>query len=590
MGTTGRRNTAGVRALRILITFAIVSGIATMLGTSPSSASELAPRPAFTLTGTGAGGYFAIEDPSGPDGVAGTEDDVPLVYGWGGQLLGPVGENGVATSTYCIDLHTPIDFANSTELGSWDDAVGVIPPSGVNQLTRENLRKIAQIVSNNFPNDDSLVPLSGNDNTKALAVQWAIWHYANGFEPSLAYSGAGYPLLPASVVANYAAIINAVESGIYPAAPEPQLPYLEIVPPAVGVGFADGAPVGPFTIRTNPGILVDVAVDGGAGIVDATGTPLVGPFQDGDQLYVTTGTSGPVTLTITATMAIPVGATYVSADVQRLINATEVMGTFTADTTITFVEPAFDLALRKTLAAGQPATVKPGDEVTFTIEVHNQGDTATNIQVIDHLPAGTVLADADWTDRGDGTASITIPGPLPHGTSIGVDITLRVRPNTQAGAFVNTAEISSAHDWQGHPGVDVDSTPDTDRLNDPLVDDVITSNPGGNPSDEDDHDIARFTVEVPVEPTNGVTQPGSTDPDSDNGGTAALDVLADDATRPQRAAVAPEALAFTGGDVAPKLVAGISLALLGIAILAGLAVHHHRREVKATVPVRRSIG
>lgn len=576
------------RRMLTLLTL-VLSALATVVS-RPAGATELAPRPAFQLTGQGAGGYFLFEDPAGPDGILGTEDDVPPAYGWGGQMMGPVAENGVITSTYCIDINTPIGLMDTTELGPWSDALAVVPPGASNELTGQNLQNIARIVANNFPNADGLAPLAGTNNEKALAVQWAIWHYANGFEPGLPVSFVPFPLTPATVMANYEIIIDAVENGVYPAAPEPVLPYLELVPPAGTVGFANGAPVGPLTVRTNPGVSVNASVGGDAVIVDATGTPLVGPFQDGDQLYVTTGTSGPVTLTITATMAIPVGATYVSADVQRLINATEVMGTFTADTTITFVEPAFDLALRKTLAAGQPATVKPGDEVTFTIEVHNQGDTATNIQVIDHLPAGTVLADADWTDRGDGTASITIPGPLPHGTSIGVDITLRVRPNTQAGAFVNTAEISSAHDWQGHPGVDVDSTPDTDRLNDPLVDDVITSNPGGNPSDEDDHDIARFTVEVPVEPTNGVTQPGSTDPDSDNGGTAALDVLADDATRPQRAAVAPEALAFTGGDVAPKLVAGISLALLGIAILAGLAVHHHRREVKATVPVRRSIG
>lgn len=47
----------------------------------------------------------------------------------------------------------------------------------------------------------------------------------------------------------------------------------------------------------------------------------------------------------------------------------------------------FDVALIKTLKAGQPSNVAVGDDVTFTISIVNQGTIpATNIQVTDYIP------------------------------------------------------------------------------------------------------------------------------------------------------------------------------------------------------------
>ena len=52
------------------------------------------------------------------------------------------------------------------------------------------------------------------------------------------------------------------------------------------------------------------------------------------------------------------------------------------------VAQGFDLALVKTLATGQSATVNAGDTVDFTITVHNQGTiTATNTEITDYVPA-----------------------------------------------------------------------------------------------------------------------------------------------------------------------------------------------------------
>jgi len=52
------------------------------------------------------------------------------------------------------------------------------------------------------------------------------------------------------------------------------------------------------------------------------------------------------------------------------------------------VQQFFDLALTKTLATGQSATVNAGDTVDFTITVSNQGAlTATNTEITDYVPA-----------------------------------------------------------------------------------------------------------------------------------------------------------------------------------------------------------
>ena len=56
--------------------------------------------------------------------------------------------------------------------------------------------------------------------------------------------------------------------------------------------------------------------------------------------------------------------------------------------------------------------VAPGDTVTFTITVFNQGTGAAyDIDVIDYIPTGLTLADADWTDNGT-TATANIAGPM----------------------------------------------------------------------------------------------------------------------------------------------------------------------------------
>ncbi len=176
-----------------------------------------------------------------------------------------------------------------------------------------------------------------------------------------------------------------------------------------------------------------------------------------------------------------------------------------------FFGPVYDLALRKTLAVGQSPNVDSGDEVTFTISVFNQSNTiAAQINLIDYIPDGFELADSDWMDQGNQTATFAIPGSLLPDVTMPavVDITLRVTDAAVAGEAANFAEILSFMDDEGNVVIDIDSSPDGMDDNDPggqpgsPADDSIDGNGGGmvgdgDPvGDEDDHDPALVFVEV----------------------------------------------------------------------------------------------
>ena len=157
----------------------------------------------------------------------------------------------------------------------------------------------------------------------------------------------------------------------------------------------------------------------------------------------------------------------------------------------------FDLAIRKTLAVGQGATVTLGDSVRFSITVFNQGTIdARNIVVSDYIPFGMALNDPNWTAVSPTLATRTIPGPLLPGTSTSVDIVLRV--TTSSDVLTNAAEISVVTDGNGNPIRDKDSDPDGNPGNDGSPIDDETGNVGG---DEDDADFATVSVMTQI-PTN----------------------------------------------------------------------------------------
>jgi len=151
----------------------------------------------------------------------------------------------------------------------------------------------------------------------------------------------------------------------------------------------------------------------------------------------------------------------------------------------------FDLALTKVLTSTGP--FNPGDDVTFTITVENQGTVAAqNIGVTDYIPTGLILNDPAWTIVAGGEAVTTVPGPLFPADTVDVTITFTIAPGT-SGELVNYSEISGGEDTDGNERDDIDSTPDSDGDNDGPVTDGATD---GSNGDEDDHDPAPIFVEI----------------------------------------------------------------------------------------------
>jgi len=153
--------------------------------------------------------------------------------------------------------------------------------------------------------------------------------------------------------------------------------------------------------------------------------------------------------------------------------------------------PSLDLALTKELAQGQSLEVEPGDWVTFTIYVHNQGsEAATSIVIADYIPGGMTLMDSNWLSD-IGHAYYIMPGPLAPNTTSQIDIHFLVNEDAPHDAVVNCAEIGSATVGGLIVFNDIDSTFDANPDNDGLTTDNELNN---NNNDEDDHDCAYVKV------------------------------------------------------------------------------------------------
>jgi uncharacterized repeat protein (TIGR01451 family) len=170
-----------------------------------------------------------------------------------------------------------------------------------------------------------------------------------------------------------------------------------------------------------------------------------------------------------------------------------------SNTTIDLSFVKYDLALRKQVASLSETPLVPGlSQVTFRIEVFNQGDVAaSNVQVIDYVQPGFTFNAADnagWTLE-NGAPVTTIAGPIQPGTTAAVELVLRLNLGTRGQTVANFAEVA-ADGW--FAGADYDSTPDRNNSEQPVKDDVLDENARLRPGidDEDDHDVASLSVDV----------------------------------------------------------------------------------------------
>jgi len=158
-----------------------------------------------------------------------------------------------------------------------------------------------------------------------------------------------------------------------------------------------------------------------------------------------------------------------------------------------------DLALRKRLADWEQSNLfNPGDSVTFTFEIHNQGDVPiAQVYLIDYIPNGLILNDSDWPQPVAQTvASILNPPPnlsefMPGGTYF-VDITFMVATTVNTSTITNSAEIAYIKFVADGEEIYVDDDSTFDMMtgnNGMPIDDEIE-----DPSDNDSHDIETITI------------------------------------------------------------------------------------------------
>ncbi|WP_235293955.1 T9SS type A sorting domain-containing protein [Portibacter lacus] len=132
------------------------------------------------------------------------------------------------------------------------------------------------------------------------------------------------------------------------------------------------------------------------------------------------------------------------------------------------VPEVLDLSLVKTVAEGT-APVRPGDLVTFNIEVCNQGNVPVEgVTIYDTIPSGLAKDPSvmdGWTLVSENTYAYVITERLLRDSCITIQIELEVQPESVVADMINVAEIAQVLDTLGNDvsDQDIDSTPNDDN-------------------------------------------------------------------------------------------------------------------------------
>ena len=193
---------------------------------------------------------------------------------------------GTTFAAYCIDLLTNTWGGIQYKPGEWTEAN--VP----------NVGFVAQLLQSYYPTTNE--PSGVDENTKAAAVQAAIWYFSDGF---VVAPGNAFHDLVAGIVA------DVLHKGPLTAPPPPTV---TIDGPAFGLA---NEVVGPFTVHTN-GEEADGRVPAGvSAFSDAGGAHDLGStftITDGQQLWLRGAKAGAISLTVTATVTQPGGVVYLS--------------------------------------------------------------------------------------------------------------------------------------------------------------------------------------------------------------------------------------------------------------------------------------
>ncbi|MFJ7748458.1 DUF5979 domain-containing protein [Arthrobacter sp. NPDC097144] len=304
---------------------------------------------------------------------------------------------------YCIDLRTSTRTGIGYENGTWDESN--VP----------NIGYVNRILNTYYPSTD--LPAGLDANTKAAAVQAAIWFFTDG-----------YVVNPRnSLYSTVASIVNATVA----AGPleEPDAPDISITPATAEAAVTGVA--GPYTV-TSEANEITVTTDEGFGLfADAAGTvPLTNPVASGTQVWVRSedGGTGPAAISARAVVTVPTGSVYLydgaTPDVdaaQKLILADTRELSSAASATANFFEVG-SLTVTKSLAGpavgSQGAVVisidcGPGYQFTFNVAA---GSTGAPSETFTGIRAGSVCTITEPTNGA--TASVAVSTILPGAVTI----------------------------------------------------------------------------------------------------------------------------------------------------------------------------
>lgn len=174
-------------------------------------------------------------------------------------------------------------------------------------------------------------------------------------------------------------------------------------------------------------------------------------------------------------------------------------GTITEFTAFSCELPYQDLALTIDVSDNQLLPIEAGDEVTFDINIINQGEIETSyIELINYAtPALTLSETSDWYNAGD-FALLPVEESLLPGETLIKQIKFTIEEGF-SGTMVNFCEIVSfinERDEFGYPvsWLDVDSKPDTKNNEMFSIDNEVNGNGRLNNEDEDDHDLVTLSI------------------------------------------------------------------------------------------------
>ncbi len=186
------------------------------------------------------------------------------------------------------------------------------------------------------------------------------------------------------------------------------------------------------------------------------------------------GTSTTLTVTIEVDDTVPAGLDGVTNNAAVDAPGDENATNDDASTTTPLdAAPALTIAKEDDTAGG---LVAPGDTLTYTLTIANEGDQgATGIVVTDTLPdeVGFVSA-SDGGSHTDGEVTWTLSEELAAGDDRALTVTVAVDDTLPAGTaeLVNLAEVTDDGDNSDEPTGDDDTT--TTRLNNPVITKALT--------------------------------------------------------------------------------------------------------------------